>query len=166
MSNKPNYFAVLNIELSIEIDINFLENQLFFLQSQFHPDKMIGASIDAQNLALEKSQEINQAFNILKDPYERLKHFLEIKGIDINAYELDSAFLMEAMLWREELFEANKEEELDSISKKIQSLADDVWQQVQHAVQNNNFVDIAILCNKFKFIKRFQSEVNKRISEL
>jgi len=98
-----NYFRILNLDPAVEIDLDLLEKRLIILQNQYHPDKIVGKSEAEKDLSLEKSQEINQAFHILKDPYERLKHFLEINGIDINNLQMPDEFLIETMIWREEL---------------------------------------------------------------
>ncbi len=100
-----DYFYLINIPASFDIDLGTLEIEYFKAQRQYHPDKFVGKSADKRNEALHKSMDINEAYDVLKNPLKRAQHLLERQGIivgtDADTVKPNNDVLMEIMELRE-----------------------------------------------------------------
>ena len=63
-----------SLGLEAGADIAEIRSAYRRLAGQFHPDRFSGASPTEQRAALERMQEINQAFAVLTDPTERRRY--------------------------------------------------------------------------------------------
>jgi|KBSSwiStaDraftv2_1062776.scaffolds.fasta_scaffold241906_2 curved DNA-binding protein CbpA len=72
-------FALLNEPRRPWLDPEALKNKFLSLSSTFHPDRVHNASHLDKNTAQQRYSEINTAYNRLRDPKERLLHFLELE---------------------------------------------------------------------------------------
>ena len=101
-----NYFSLLNLPESFTLDSSTLETVYFTAQRRFHPDRFVGKSEGERLAAAQKSADINQAYEILKNPLKRAQHVLALQGImvgtDHDSVKPSQELLMEVMEWREE----------------------------------------------------------------
>ena len=71
------------------------------VKKELHPDNYASSSIAEQRLAIEKSADVNQALNVLKDPILRAEEIIKIEtGVEKNLEEKsmrDVEFLMQQM---------------------------------------------------------------------
>lgn len=99
------FFAMLGVSPSFELDASLLERQYLLLQQQYHPDRMVKKS-DAEKLeAAQKTMDINHAYQMLKSPLTRAEYLLAAQGILVGT-EQDNvkpsqALLMEQLELRE-----------------------------------------------------------------
>ncbi|MCK5525110.1 MAG: Fe-S protein assembly co-chaperone HscB [Thiomargarita sp.] len=99
-----NHFEVFNLPVSFEIDTDNLAQRYRDLQRVVHPDKYVNAPDRERRLAMQKAVQVNEAFQILKNPLNRGLYILQLQGIDTNDNSaMDSEFLIEQMDLREEL---------------------------------------------------------------
>jgi len=101
-----NYFQLLNLEPVFELDLAALESAYFNAQRQFHPDRFISKSSTERAAAMQRSIDVNQAYNTLKNPLSRAQYLLQFQGIKVGT-EKDNikpsqALLTEVMEWREQ----------------------------------------------------------------
>jgi curved DNA-binding protein CbpA len=73
-------FDLLQLETSYHIDKDLLEKQYQDLMKQMHPDRY--STKPEQDFAIMRSVEINEAFEILKDPIKRAISLLKLQSID------------------------------------------------------------------------------------
>ena len=78
-----NYFQLFDIEVSFDVDLNHLSQTYQTLQKTVHPDRFAHASSQDQLLAVQKSAEINDAYQTLKQPLKRAEHILTLRGAEI-----------------------------------------------------------------------------------
>jgi len=105
-----DYFELLGLEKSFDIDLAKLNANYFAAQQKAHPDKS-GESDDAARL--------NEAYGTLKNKFRRLGYLVEISGHkDLAA---DQALLMEMMELREE-YEGSPDKTAEKIRKQIDVL--------------------------------------------
>ena len=105
VSFNENYFQLFEIEKSLFIDLNVLEEKYLELQKEFHPDKYVNASEQEKRLSIQITSYINVAYNTLKNDYLKSIYLLKIEGYkldDQNNTISDSVFLMHQMELREE----------------------------------------------------------------
>lgn len=101
-----DYFFLLNLKPAFDLDIKQLEAAYFHAQQQHHPDRVAGKPKVARQAELLLSADVNQAYNVLKDPLSRAEYLLSTQGILVGT-EQDTVkpspeVLMEAMELREE----------------------------------------------------------------
>lgn len=122
-----NYFALLGLPVSFEIDRERLNNHYHALQKSVHPDNYANASDLERRLAVQKAAKINDALETLKNPLQRSIYLLSLYGIKMsdNDSNIDPSFLMEQMELRENLSQvASKDDplgELDDILNDVKS---------------------------------------------
>ena len=103
-----NHFELFGLPLQFQLDGSLLSSQFRDLQRQFHPDKFAIASERDRLLAVQKAAQINDAYQVLKNPISRAEYLLVQHGEDIRGEQQtmqDPMFLMEQMELREELEE-------------------------------------------------------------
>ena len=159
-----NYFELMNIPQHYQIDIAKLQQTLRQLQSKFHPDNNLDASLAEQHLSLPANTEdflresiaklsalkpeqasaiINEAYNTLKNPDSRASHLLALKGISqsINQPIRDLDFLDDAMSFRIDLDDADSQS-ITQLSKKLtewlnnyQLAFNEVYQKIDNSAE-------------------------------
>ncbi|WP_199611141.1 co-chaperone HscB [Flocculibacter collagenilyticus] len=101
-----NYFDLFNLPFDYNIDVAELSSKYRDLQRAVHPDKFANAPERDRLYAVQKTAEINDAFQTLKHPLKRAEYMLAEKGVDIRGEQQtiqDPEFLMEQMELREHL---------------------------------------------------------------
>jgi len=72
-------FALLNEPRRPWLDPETLKQKFLSLSVTFHPDRVHNATQEEKNSAQQRFSEINAAYHRLRDPKERLLHFLELE---------------------------------------------------------------------------------------
>lgn len=129
--NGSDYFSLLGVARSFDIDADAVHEAFRALQKRFHPDALAAAAAavddaaggeggasseeiaqaraDAragEQLAKGASARINKAYETLRDPVRRAAYLLQLNGVDAlgeSAKTSDAALLMEMMEKREAL---------------------------------------------------------------
>lgn len=116
-----NYFELFALSTSYELDKTSLKSKYLELQRAVHPDNFANGTERERLLAMQKSAQINDGFETLKNIDTRAQHLLMLNGIEL-AHETqtlkDPMFLMQQMELRETL------EDIPSESDPEQSLLD------------------------------------------
>jgi len=104
-----NYFELLQIPQSFNIDLSALESAYFSAQRQYHPDRFVAKPAEERARAAGISANINDAYNALKHPLKRATHLLALQGITVldeaNSAKPDKALLIEIMKLQEAIAE-------------------------------------------------------------
>ena len=94
-----NPFELFGLPVQFQIDQALLSERYLNLQKELHPDNFANHSAAEQRLAIEKSADVNQALQILKDPILRAEEIIKIHtGKEKNLEEKsmkDIDFLMQ-----------------------------------------------------------------------
>ena len=72
-------FALLNEPRRPCLDADALKAKFLRLSSEVHPDRVYAASAAEKEKAGQRFAELNAAYNILREPKERLLHLLELE---------------------------------------------------------------------------------------
>ncbi len=121
-----NHFALLNFPPAFDLNMQALESAYFAAQRQYHPDRFAGKPPAERAAALERSADINRAYEALKNPLPRAQYLLQLQGIAVGT-EADSVkpspgLLTETMKWREQIAEAKNAEELDKLDEALNKI--------------------------------------------
>jgi len=140
------------------------------LQREAHPDKFMAQGTAAQRLAMQWSVRINEAHQRLKDPLKRATYLCERHGAPVNAENntaMPSAFLMQQMVWREELDDAKSIDDLNEISTQASFAKHEALQQCEHLLDvQHDYAQAVAQVRAMMFIDKFVRDVQDRIDEM
>jgi len=96
-----------------------LNHQYRTLQKTIHPDRFVNATDAEKKQSLQKSTQINDAYQVLKDPIKRASHIISLYQV-VKENALPPDFLMQQMEWEEEFETINDLEQIQLFSDKIE----------------------------------------------
>jgi molecular chaperone HscB len=82
MTSATNHFELFGLPTSFRIDADALDRAYRALQAEVHPDRHAGGSDVDRRIAMQASTRVNAAYQALKDPIERARYLLQLRGID------------------------------------------------------------------------------------
>ena len=159
-----NHFELFGLPIQFELDGSLLSTQFRELQKQFHPDNFSTASERDRLMSVQKAAQINDAYQVLKQPVSRLEYILQLNGLDIRGEQKtlqDPMFLMQQMELREELEEINDEEALLDFDAKVNKLYKQHLLEVQQQLQDAMWEAAAEQVRKLKFIEKLKQEIEQ-----
>lgn len=113
ISSQKNFFQLFNLPEQFKLDKQQLDAAYRALQTQVHPDRYANASDGQRRLALQWATLVNEAYTTLKQPLTRADYLCKLKGIDVEKMspaENSTEFLMQQLVWRETLAEAQHDQ--------------------------------------------------------
>lgn len=81
-----NPFALFDLCVDFNLDLSQLTDRYLNLQKSLHPDNFADSTPQEQRLSMQKSAEINDAFQCLKDPIRRAEAIIQL-GLGENLCE-------------------------------------------------------------------------------
>ncbi|SAM00118.1 hypothetical protein [Absidia glauca] len=104
---------------TFDVDAKTLKRHFLKLQQVAHPDSYSNASKREHKYAEIQSSLLNKAYQTLKDPLARAHYMLGQHGMEVNEAESlhNPVLLMDVMEVREELEEAETEEDVERIKQ-------------------------------------------------
>lgn len=136
-----------------------------------HPDKFAHASEQEQRIAVQKSAQINDAYQTLKNPLQRAEYILVQRGVDMPNEQhsfSDNSFLMRQMELREMLEEVKFASDVDAALFEAQQVLATEYQQVSVQMQTQILENTAdsnkSACDnlrKLKFYQKLNVEVDR-----
>lgn len=166
-----NYFQLFNIEESFDVDISQLSTSYQTLQKSVHPDNFAHASEQEQRVAVQKSAQINDAYQTLKMPLSRAQYILSERGVDMPNEQHtfgDNSFLMRQMELREMLEDVKYSDDVDAALLEVQSVLSTEYlalsQQMRSEIIENTSASNSAACDnlrKLKFYQKLNIEVDR-----
>ncbi|WP_163937396.1 co-chaperone HscB [Paraferrimonas sp. SM1919] len=160
-----NYFEIFGLEQTFNIDLGQLSKHYLELQKSVHPDKFANGSEAEQRFAMQKAAQINDAFERLKSPIKRAEHLIELAGIELvdeSKTIRDTAFLMQQMLWQEEIEDINSNHDEDSLYELQDTIAEQQAQMikdVERLLANQSYLDAQAILPKLKFMAKLSEQL-------
>lgn len=161
-----NPFAIFDLPVDFNIDQVLLSARYLDRQKALHPDNFVMGDEREQRLAIQKSTEVNDALKILKDPILRAEAIIALNTGEILDVELkstqDVSFLMQQLEWREALEKIEEDQDSDalfSFSKKIKQESAALLKTLDYQLHLANWAEATLLCDKLRFIKKLNNEV-------
>lgn len=160
-----NPFELFSLPVSFQLDLGLLSQKYLQLQKQLHPDNFVAASEQEQRLALQKSTQVNDAYQILKDPILRAEAILQLaldKPVDSENTSHDLEFLMQQMELREQLEDAEAQQDEQKLTELQQQTEASYQQNLAILATNLSQQDWEAskqAIDRLKFIKKLQQEI-------
>ena len=149
-NNKAdNYFSLLGLAVSFEVDKATLTHNYHEIQKSIHPDNFASSTDLERRLSVQKAAQINDALEILKKPLKRSIYLLSLYGIELsdNDTSIDPSFLMEQMELRENLSEV---ESKDDPLGELDDILNDVNSRIKQAISALSNLFQQLLCDDEK----------------
>ncbi|MES1921068.1 hypothetical protein MHBO_002663 [Bonamia ostreae] len=109
-SQQHNYFSLLRFPVQYSIDLDLLKNRYHKQQSILHPDKFTKKTGSLQKKSVDLSSLVNKAVGTLRDPLERAKYLLKLKGFDNDEKTHNTKMVVEMFALNEQIDKAEKSE--------------------------------------------------------
>jgi len=161
-----NHFELFGLAPAFALEAEALERSYRDIQSKVHPDRFAHAGDAERRASLQWTTRVNEAYRTLKDPLQRAKHLLELRGVDV-AFETNTAmpadFLVQQMALRELLEEAVQTKDaaaLDTLRKNLAGEKGALERRIGESIDANNDYDGAAgLVRKLMFLDKLDTEI-------
>ena len=167
---QQNHFQLFGLEASYAIDAAALDANYRELQAQVHPDKSAHLPEAEQRLAMQRSTQVNEAYQTLRKPISRARYLLSLRGVDTQeetntAMPLD--FLTEQMEWREEIEAARDVDVLDGLDARLRSETRALETALAGKIDaEKNYADAAGLVRKLRFMEKLAEEIHSAYDQM
>ncbi|MBY6017455.1 co-chaperone HscB [Halomonas denitrificans] len=162
-----NYFELFGLPLGFEIDGAALASRYRELQRAVHPDNFASAREQERLMAVQKTAEINDAFQTLKSPLGRAEYLLRLNGLELRGESTtikDPMFLMEQLELREAMAELPDSDDPESAAMDLADrLAGDrkaMFAEFQRQFAEQQWDGAADTVRKLKFIHKLEDELS------
>ncbi len=163
-----NYFELFGLPNQFQLDGSLLSLQFRELQKRFHPDNFATASERDRLLSIQKAAQINDAYQVLKNPITRAEYMLSVHNYDIRGEQTtmqDPIFLMQQMELREELellpSNPDPESALFDFAENVSAMRQELLSILQQQLEDQIWQEAAQSVRKLKFIDKLNHEVEQ-----
>lgn len=166
-----NYFELFKFSPAFDIDTAVLAERYRELQRAVHPDKFAHDTEQQKLLSVQRTAQVNDGYQTLKDPIRRAEHMLALRGIDLSHETTtvkDTAFLMQQMEWREALEDirhsADPQESIDELYQSFAQYRATLTQlltQLLHSGEDEDGLLAADQVRKLKFMAKLHDELTR-----
>src|SRR5436853_4538211 len=161
-----NHFELFGLEPSFALNAASLASPYRDIQAKVHPDRFAHAGDAERRASLQWTTRVNEAYRTLRDPLQRARHLLELRGVDV-AFETNTAmpadFLVQQMVLRESLEEAVEAKDaasLDSLRKHLAGEKRVLERRIGESIDaNNDYAGAAGLVRKLMFMDKLDTEI-------
>jgi len=161
-----NHFELLSLPVAYAVDAARLESGYRELQSQVHPDRFAAGTEAERRVAMQWAARANEAYRTLKDPVDRARYLLGLKGFDTGE-ESNTAmppdFLMQQMEWREAVEGARRSHDasrLEALRGEIGAEREGMLRQLGRAIDGESNYDAGCsLVRKLRFLEKLEEEI-------
>jgi molecular chaperone HscB len=167
-----NHFELLGLPVGYAVDGSRLEKGYRDLQSQVHPDRFATQGEAERRVAMQWATRANEAYRTLRDPLERARYLLHLKGYDTGEETNTSMppdFLMQQMEWRESVADARASKDaagLDALKGELAQSRDEMLQLLGRALDESNYDAGCSLVRKLRFLEKLEEEIDDALEPL
>jgi molecular chaperone HscB len=173
LNEAANHFELMGLPVAFAIDCGQLERGYRDLQSRVHPDRFAVASATDRRVAMQWAARANEAYRTLRDPVDRARYLLGLRGFDTGE-ETNTAmpadFLMQQMEWREAACEGRAGRDAHALEKlraDICASREAMLLQLERALDaDSNYEAGCSLVRKLRFLRKLDEEIDDALHEL
>jgi len=157
----------MGLPVAFSIDTATLEQGYRALQTRVHPDRFAAAPPAERRAAMQWATRANEAYRTLRDPIDRARYLLQLRGYDTEE-ETNTAmppdFLMQQMEWRESVAAARTARgvpALDALAGAIGAEREALLGQLGRAIDADaNYGAGCSLVRKLRFLEKLALEID------
>lgn len=172
ITSGTNFFELLNLPVSFDVDLGLLDQHYRTVQSEVHPDRFVASSSADQLRSMQLATLANDAYRTLKDPTARARYLLQLNGIetlDESNTAMPAEFLMAQMEWREAIEDAQAAKDisaLDALLTDMRNAAKQLQQDLQRDLAQALWPQAAGTVRKLSFIDKIRADAERVIETL
>ncbi|KAK4877873.1 hypothetical protein RN001_010379 [Aquatica leii] len=163
--DTSNYFAVLNVEQTFDIDPKSLTNKYRQLQAVLHPDKYSNKSQAERDISLTYSSLVNNAYNTLQVPLKRAIHLLKLYGVNIDQEVTHPEFLTLIMELNEEVEAAKTPEDLKNLDRKNKTEMEKINSTLSSCFKQQKLRQVKDEIIKMKYYNSIRMRINELLRD-
>ena len=173
---SSDFFHLFGIPVSFSVDTGVLMQRYRELQQTVHPDRFANSSQQERRMSLQYATHINEALRVLKNPLERARYLLQLKGVvwdDEQTTLSDPEFLMQQMELRETLSEVREQADplqaIADLLAEVDTIYKDNTSQLETLLQSDSAGDLDKARNqvrKMQFLQKLVSEAESVEAQL
>jgi molecular chaperone HscB len=169
-----NHFELFSLPQRYALERAELDARYRDLQRTVHPDRYASASDQERRISMQQATQINEAYQVLKDPLKRGRYLLELRGCGLDDQQnthQDPEFLMQQMELRESLAEIRQQEDpmsaLDQLSRQVSDQYKALESALTEALDSGGEIGQAVtLVLRMQYFTRLQNELQELEADL
>lgn len=168
-----NHFELFGLKPAFALDRVALERAYRDIQTEIHPDRFAQAGQAQQRLAMQWTARVNEAYQTLRQPFERARYLLELHGVHAMEEKntaMPADFLLKQIEWREQLQQAMADKDylaLQRLESETLAEAERLERQLHVLLdEQRDYVAAAEALRKYRFIDKFLSDIGEAMAEL
>lgn len=159
-----NHFEFFDLPVAYDVDLAELQQRYRRLQQTLHPDRHAAGSERDKLLAVQRTAQLNDAYQTLKSPLLRAEHILALRGVDMQHEQKtlqDPEFLMAQMEWRERVEELDADDfsGIDAAYKDLAAQTKELQDELERLLVSNDNETAADTIRKLKFMHKLRREL-------
>jgi molecular chaperone HscB len=165
-----NHFELLGLPAAYAVDPDQLESRYRELQGRVHPDRFAAAPEAEKRLAMQWAARANEAYRTLRDPVDRARYILSLRGFDTGEETNTSMppdFLMQQMEWREGVAEARAAHDASALERLAGEIATERREMLgllERAIDRESNYDAGCsLVRKLRFLEKLDQEIDEAL---
>lgn len=170
VDHSSTFFELLGVSPGVRLEPATLDKSFKALQRRLHPDLYAQRPSVEQELSAANSARVNQAYQTLKSPLERVKYLLELHGIGVLSEEgaaasvpTNPALLMEVMEIREAVDECTSRPELAGIAAANAGRIDACLAELEQLYARGEVDGLADPAVRLQYYSKIDGEVRSAI---
>jgi len=160
-----NHFELFDLPAAFNLDAADLQQRYRKLQQTLHPDRFANGSQRDKLLAVQRTAQLNDAYQTLRNPLLRAEYILQLRGLDLAHEQTtlqDPEFLMAQMEWRERIAELNDWEEIDAALRELAVESRDLQSELEQQINAEQNEAAANSIRKLKFMLKLEHELEEK----
>lgn len=170
---NADFFTLLRLPRRFALDAAGLDERFRELQREVHPDRFAAADDAARRASMMLATQINEGYQTLRAPLKRATYLLMLAGVDVGAESntaMSPEFLMQQMVWREQVADARAEHDLANlthIETEIAAEIDEAYEALGDALDGVADTRAAVeTVRRLMFLEKLHEEIDNAIFDL
>lgn len=167
-----NYFELYDLPLSLAVDEILVKNRYDQLIDKYRSDNSVADDGLKQTIEDEKILLVEEAYHVLKNTDETIRHVLELKKfLPDDSYKYSPQFKMEVRDIDEELMELEldeNQEQLMEVEQKVNTLLIKIYEDVEPVIEfykeDTATEETLLQVKDFYFKKKYLQRILDRIN--
>jgi len=167
---RESHFDVLDLEPRFDTNENILYERFKKMQHVIHPDRFGNSDEKEQEIALKYSSQVNEAYNVLKDPLKRAIYLLEQNGItalseggEVPFDEEVMEFMERMMEERSIVFESSDLAEVKALNESVSRETTGLESSLHDAFSANDLDAATKLTLKLRYLRKLLDDIEARL---
>lgn len=160
-----NHFELFGLPAAFAIDAAELQQRYRTLQQTLHPDRFANASQRDKLLAVQRTSQLNDAYQTLRRPLARAEYMLELRGVDLQHEQQtlqDPEFLMAQMEWRERLENLSTAADVAAAQTELDAEIKQLQTELEALIESGDNDAAANVVRKLKFMHKLDREIDAK----